>query len=135
MKPKVAFICLHNSCRSQIAEALGKRFAGDVFESYSAGSNPDEKLDPLSIQVMKDLYDMDISLEQKPKSIKDIPSPDIIITFGCDARCMMISSSTIKRKWPLEDPRGKSDIAYRSIAKQIEHRIKLMKKMIQDAAR
>ena len=35
---KVAFICVHNSCRSQIAEALGKKIAGDVFESYSAGT-------------------------------------------------------------------------------------------------
>jgi arsenate reductase len=37
-KPKVAFICVHNSCRSQIAEALGKHFSADVFESYSAGT-------------------------------------------------------------------------------------------------
>ena len=52
-KPKVAFICVHNSCRSQIAEALGKELASDVFESYSAGTEIKEHINPDAVRMMK----------------------------------------------------------------------------------
>ena len=52
-KPKVAFVCVHNSCRSQIAEALGNKFASDVFESYSAGTEVQEHINSDAVRVMK----------------------------------------------------------------------------------
>lgn len=55
-KKKVAFICVHNSCRSQIAEALGKHLASDVFESYSAGTETKLQINQDAVRVMKELY-------------------------------------------------------------------------------
>ena len=73
---KVAFICVHNSCRSQIAEALGKHFASDVFESYSAGSEVKNKINPDDVRLMKKLYGIDMEGEgQYSKLISDIPKP------------------------------------------------------------
>lgn len=57
---KVAFICVHNSCRSQIAEALGKHLASDVFESYSAGSEIKNQINPDAVRLMKNLYGIDM---------------------------------------------------------------------------
>ena len=59
-KPKVAFVCVHNSCRSQIAEALGKLFASDVFDSYSAGTEIKSHINPDAVRIMKKLYDIDM---------------------------------------------------------------------------
>ena len=55
-KPKVAFICVHNSCRSQIAEALGKYLAVDIFESYSAGTETVPQINQEAVRLMKQLY-------------------------------------------------------------------------------
>ena len=59
-KTKVAFICVHNSCRSQIAEALGKHLASDVFESYSAGTETKPQINQDAVRLMKQLYDIDM---------------------------------------------------------------------------
>lgn len=87
-KKKVAFICVHNSCRSQIAEALGKYLAGDVFESYSAGTKIKPRINPDAVRMMKELYGIDMEKTQHTKPIKDIPTPDIAISMGVmwDAR-------------------------------------------------
>ena len=85
-KPKVAFICVHNSCRSQIAEALGKYLAGDVFESYSAGTETKPQINQDAVRLMKKLYGIDMELTQYSKLISDIPTPDIAISMGCDVR-------------------------------------------------
>jgi arsenate reductase len=67
---KVAFICVHNSCRSQIAEALGKHLAKDVFESYSAGTELKPHIDKDAVRLMKDLYGIDLELSQHPKCLQ-----------------------------------------------------------------
>ena len=59
-KPKVAFICVHNSCRSQIAEALGKYLASDVFESYSAGTETKPQINQDAVRLMKQIYGIDM---------------------------------------------------------------------------
>lgn len=81
-KPKVAFICVHNSCRSQMAEALGKHLASDVFESYSAGTQLKDKINQDAVRLMKLKYGIDMEETQKSKLLEDIPSPDIVITMG-----------------------------------------------------
>ena len=72
---KVAFICVHNSCRSQIAEALGKYYASDVFESYSAGTELKNSINPDAVRLMKEIYDIDIKvikqIEIKIKELKE----------------------------------------------------------------
>ena len=66
-KKKVAFICVHNSCRSQIAEALGKHLASDVFKSYSAGTETKPQINGDAVRIMKELYGIDMEKVQYSK--------------------------------------------------------------------
>lgn len=82
MKKKIAFICVHNSCRSQIAEALGKHLATDVFESYSAGTETKPQINQDAVRIMKELYEIDMEQTQYSKLISEIPNPDVAISKG-----------------------------------------------------
>lgn len=104
MKKRIAFICVHNSCRSQIAEALGRHFASDVFESHSAGT-------------------------ETSKLLGDIPEPDIAISMGCNVGCPFVGR-TFDDNWGLEDPTGKSDEEFKMVIKEIEQRILQLRKVI-----
>ena len=82
-KKKVAFICVHNSCRSQIAEALGKYLASDIFESYSAGTETKPRINQDTVRIMKETYGIDMEANcQHSKLITDIPDVDIAISMG-----------------------------------------------------
>ena len=81
-KAKVAFICVHNSCRSQIAEALAKLLAGDIFESYSAGTETKDKINEDAVRLMKEIYNIDMEKDQEPKTLDKLPPIDIAITMG-----------------------------------------------------
>lgn len=107
-KPKVAFICVHNSCRSQIAEALGKALASDLFESYSAGTETKPQINQDAVRLMKELYGIDMEQTQYSKLILDIPEPDIAISMGCNVGCPFIGRP-FDDNWGLDDPTGKSD--------------------------
>ena len=90
-KKKVAFICVHNSCRSQIAEAFGKHLASDVFESYSAGTETKPQINQDAVRIMKESYGIDMEADgQYSKLIRDIPTPDIVISMGCNVGCPFI---------------------------------------------
>ncbi len=121
-KIKVAYICVHNSCRSQIAEALSKKYANDVFESYSAGTMENDKLNPDALRLMKDIYDIDMEKNQYSKLIEDIPEVDIVITMGCNVSCPHVKSK-YKEDWGLEDPTGKSDDFFRETIIEIERKV------------
>ena len=121
-KKKVAFICVHNSCRSQIAEALGKYFASDVFESYSAGTETKPQINQDAVRIMKEVYGIDMEQTQYSKLITDIPNPDVAISMGCNVGCPFIGR-TFDDNWCLEDPIGKSDEEFKVIIKEIEDRI------------
>ena len=87
-KPRVGFICTHNSCRSQIAEALGRHLAGDVFESYSAGTDIKDRINPDAVRLMKAQYGIDMIKEgQRNKTLDDLPELDIVVTMGCGVKC------------------------------------------------
>ena len=122
MKKKVAFICVHNSCRSQIAEALGKHLAADVFESYSAGTETKPQINQDAVRIMKYLYGIDMEQTQYSKLLVDIPNPDIAIFMGCNVGCPFIGRG-FDDNWGLEDPTGKSDEEFKTIIKEIENRI------------
>lgn len=121
-KPKVAFICVHNSCRSQMAEALGKHFASDVFESYSAGTELKDHINPDAVRLMKQIYQIDMEETQRNKLIEDIPSPDVVITMGCNVNCPVMPCR-IREDWGLDDPSGKSDEEFIKIINTIEAKI------------
>ena len=123
MKPRVAFICVHNSCRSQIAEALGKLFAFDVFESYSAGTELKQQINQDAVKVVKELYGFDMDKNQYSKLIIDMPDVDITIKMGCNVSCP-IAPSDYEEDWGLEDPTGKGMDVFRKTAMIIEGRIK-----------
>ena len=89
-KPKVAFVCVHNSCRSQIAEALGKHLSSNVFESYSAGTETKPQINQDAVRLMKEMYQIDMEKAQYSKLLSEIPQVDIVITMGCNVNCPVI---------------------------------------------
>lgn len=126
---KVAFICVHNSCRSQIAEALGKHLAGDVFESYSAGTETKPQINQDAVRLMKEVYGIDMEESQYSKLIKDIPEVDLAISMGCNVSCPYIGKA-FDANWELEDPTGKSDEEFLIIMKAIEKNILELKEQL-----
>ena len=122
-KKKVAFICVHNSCRSQIAEALGRHLAGDVFESYSAGTETKNQINQDAVRLMKEIYGIDMEENgQYSKLISEIPEADIAISMGCNVGCPFIGRA-FDDNWRLEDPTGKSDEEFRFVISEIEKRV------------
>ena len=128
-KPKVAFICVHNSCRSQIAEALGKALASDVFESYSAGPETKPQINQDAVRLIKALYGIDMEQTQYSKLISDIPEPDIAISMGCNVGCPFIGRP-FDDNWELEDPTGKSDEEFKKVIDEIRVRIMELKQRL-----
>ena len=128
-KPKVAFICVHNSCRSQIAEALGKALASDVFESYSAGTETRPQINQDAVRLMKALYGIDMEQTQYSKLISDSPEPDIAISMGCNVGCPFIGRP-FDDNWELEDPTGKSDEEFKKVIDEIRVRIMELKQRL-----
>lgn len=122
MLPKVAFICVHNSCRSQIAEALGKYLAGDVFESCSAGTEVKPQINQDAVRLMKAIYNIDMEETQHSKLLEEIPPVDIVITMGCNVDCPFLPCKH-REDWGLEDPTGKSDEEFCIVIKTIEAKI------------
>ena len=121
-KPKVAFICVHNSCRSQIAEALGKHLASDVFESYSSGTETKDRINPDAVRIMKQLYGIDMEKTQRPKLLEDIPPVEIVITMGCNVECPYLPSKH-REDWGLDDPTGMPDEEFIKVIRAIETKI------------
>jgi arsenate reductase len=128
-KTKVAFICVHNSCRSQIAEALGKHFASDIFESYSAGTETKPQINQDAVRLMKEIYNIDMELTQRPKLLEDIPPVDVVVTMGCNVNCPYLPCKH-REDWGLDDPSGKSDEEFTKVISTIEIKIKELKERL-----
>lgn len=131
MKPKVAFICVHNSCRSQMAEALGKIFATDAFEAYSAGTETKPQINQDAVRIIKDIYQVDMNESHKSKLLTDIPAVDVVIKMGCNVVCPFLPAKHTE-DWGLEDPTGKSDDEFIKTAKTIEEKVKDLAKRIKN---
>lgn len=130
-KPKVAFICVHNSCRSQIAEALGKLLASDVFDSYSAGTETKPQINQDAVRLMKQLYSVDMEQTQHSKLLTDIPLVDIVITMGCNVECPYLPCKH-REDWGLDDPTGKSDTEFLAVIQSIEQHVLHLKHTLHD---
>ena len=122
-KKKIAFICVHNSCRSQIAEALGKHLAGDKFDFYSAGTETKPQINRDAVRLMKQLYGIDMEQSQYSKTIDKIPTPDVAISMGCDVGCPYIGRA-FDDDWGLPDPTGKSDEYFIQVIEKIAQKNK-----------
>ena len=122
-KPNVAFICVHNFCRSQIAEALGKELAGDVFASYSAGTERQERINQDAVRLMKQSWGIDMEKTQYSKLLEEIPQPDIVVLMGCNVSCPHLTARHTEN-WGLEDPSGKGDDAFLFTIHEIEKRVR-----------
>lgn len=126
---KVAFICVHNSCRSQIAEALGKYYGAEIFESYSAGTETKPQINQDAVRLMKKIYGIDMEKIQKSKLLSEIPNVDIVITMGCNVNCPTLPCEH-REDWGLDDPSGKSDQEFIKVIEIIDSKIKeLVKKL------
>jgi len=132
-KPKVAFICVHNSCRSQIAEALGKHLASDVFDSFSAGTETKPQINQDAVRLMKQVYGIDMEKTQKSKLIDELPRIDVVVTMGCNVNCPYLPSK-MREDWGLEDPSGKSDEEFLKTIKTIHEKIEDLKRRLQENA-
>jgi arsenate reductase (thioredoxin) len=128
--PKAAFVCTHNSCRSQIAEALGKVLGADVFESLSAGTEPKENINPDAVRLMKEKYGIDMELTQHPKLIQELPRIDIVITMGCGVQCPVLPCGW-REDWGLDDPTGKDDGEFTAVIQKIEENVRNLTQRIE----
>ena len=121
-KKKIAFICVHNSCRSQIAEALGKHLVGDKFDFYSAGTETKPQINQDAVRLMKEIYGIDMEKSQYSKTVDKIPTPDIAISMGGDVGCPYIGR-VFDDDWGPADPTGKSDKYFVQVIEEIARKI------------
>lgn len=121
-KTKIAFICVHNSCRSQIAEALGNHLAGDVLECYSAGTQTKAQINQDAVRLIKQLYGIDMEQTQTPKLLSKIPLVDIVIIMGCNVSCPLLPCRH-REDWGLDDPTGKPDLEFEKVIQTIAKNI------------
>lgn len=130
MKKKVAFVCIHNSCRSQMAEGWAKYLGSDVLEVYSAGTEEYHEVKPLAVKVMEEAG-VDMS-SHYPKLLTDIPEEiDILITMGCGVVCPFVPCQH-QEDWGLTDPSGGHIEGFRGtrdiIKEKVENLIDRVKK-------
>jgi len=128
-KPNVAFICVHNSCRSQMAEALGKKLCADVFNTYSAGTETKPQINQDAVRLMKQVHGIDMEQTQYSKLINALPEIDIVITMGCNVRCPFLPCK-YREDWGLEDPIGREDDAFLLTMERIEEKLLDLKNRI-----
>jgi len=130
-KLKIAFVCVHNSCRSQMAEAITKELASDLFIPYSAGTETKPMINQDAVRIIKELYQVDMNLTQKSKLLDDIPNElDVLVTMGCNVECPFIPTKH-REDWGLDDPSGKDDEAFIYTAKVIKEKLLLLRQKIE----
>ncbi|MPN53569.1 Protein ArsC [bioreactor metagenome] len=108
-----------------MAEALGKHFASDVFDSYSAGTETKPQINQDAVRLMKEIYNIDIEKTQYSKLITELPEIDIKITMGCNVICPFVDSK-YEEDWGLDDPTGKSDKEFKIVIAEIEKKVKVL---------
>ena len=130
-KYKIAFVCVHNSCRSQMAEAITKELASDFFEAYSGGTETKPQINQDAVRIIKGLYGVDMNQTQKSKLIDDLPQElDVLVTMGCNVECPFIPTQH-REDWGLDDPSGLPDEAFQETARLIKEKLLLLKKRIE----
>lgn len=127
---KVAFICVHNSCRSQMAEAFGRVIGLNVMEVYSAGTEERSQINQDAVRIMKEVG-IDMELNQRPKLLTEIPEVDIAITMGCNVKCPTLSCEH-REDWGLDDPSHLPDEVFRETRDRIKEKVTELVKRIEE---
>ena len=124
-KKRIAFVCVENARRSQMAEGFANAFGRGKLEVYSAGSGPSSQIDPLVIEVMKEKR-IDLS-GKRPKGLNDLPSiqMDYLITMGCEETCPAVLAKKMI-EWQIPDPKGKSVDVFREVRDLIKNKVKTL---------
>lgn len=130
-QPKVAFVCVHNSCRSQMAEAFGRLLAADVFESYSAGTETKPQINADAVRLMKQRVGVDMAATQYSKLLSEIPPVDVVVTMGCNVQCPTLPCKH-REDWGLEDPTGCDDAIFVDVMQHIEENVLDLKLRLQN---
>ncbi len=120
---RVLFVCVENSCRSQIAEAFSKIHGEEAIEAYSAGSRPSGKINPRAIEFMRELgYDLS---GHSSKSLSDIPKVefDVAVTMGCGDECPFVQAKE-REDWDIPDPKELPPEEFRKVRDLIEMKVK-----------
>lgn len=126
-KPKVAFVCVHNSCRSQMAEALAKARYVHLFEAYSAGTETKPQINQDAVRIMKEQFGIDMEKDQYSKLVEELPAIDIVITMGCNVDCPYLPCRH-REDWGLDDPSGKEDQAFLEVISTIKAKLQTLSK-------
>jgi arsenate reductase (thioredoxin) len=130
-KLKIAFVCVHNSCRSQMAEAITKEIAGDLLIPYSGGTETKPQINQDAVRIIKKLYGVDMNLTQKSKLIDELPQVlDVLVTMGCNVECPWIPTQH-REDWGLDDPSGLPDEAFIKTAELIKEKLLKLRENIE----
>ena len=130
-KPRVAFVCVHNACRSQMAEAIARILAGDVFDSFSAGTETKPAIDPTAVRLVREQYGVDMTETQYSKTLDALPEVDVVVTMGCNVQCPSLPCRR-REDWGLDDPTGKEDIVYLAVMDTIRQRVLELRRELRD---
>ena len=122
-KINVAFVCVHNSCRSQMAEALAKANFSNVFNAYSAGTESKDKINQDAVRILRGRFGIDMEASQHSKRIDSLPNIDVLVTMGCNVECPYLPCKH-REDWGLDDPSGKSDEVFYQTIDLIETKLK-----------
>lgn len=130
-KPRVAFVCVHNACRSQMAEAIARILAGDVFDSFSAGTETKPAIDPTAVRLVREQYGVDMTETQYSKTLDALPEVDVVVTMGCNVQCPNLPCRR-REDWGLDDPTGKEDSVYLTVMDTIRQRVLELRRELRD---
>ena len=125
MPKTVLFVCVHNAGRSQMAAGFMKSLGKDKVNVLSAGSMPKDQINPVAVEVMKEVG-IDISNNQpKILTTESVKESDVVITMGCGDACPIFPGKRYE-DWQLEDPAGKDLETVRKIRDEIKSRIEVL---------
>jgi arsenate reductase len=122
-RARILFVCVENSCRSQIAEAFARIYGGDRIEAYSAGSRPSGQVHHKAIESMLEVgYDL---TQHTSKSLSEIPSGqyDVAVTMGCGDECPLVQAKR-RESWDIPDPKAMAPEEFRAVRNLIESKVK-----------
>jgi len=128
---KILFVCVENSCRSQMAEAWARALGQGILEPYSAGSKPSGEVNPDAVLAMKKAG-IDIS-GQRSKGFNDLPVGrfDYVVTMGCQDVCPVVPAEK-SASWDIPDPKGKDQVFFDQVRDQIRQKIdELIREILQ----